>query len=208
MTHSIAAPTHGENTHSQPEAARGLDNWTALELSDEFRHDFVIHAHGRRPRREVRRVDQHQTCDVAGPARRVLVGSPAPDEASSEDCGRPSMCTSWVIQSRGGQLRRRSERTVGGQPEQHPLGHLDLAGPTAARLAARAGVQAREHGVDAQASPQRVEGERAAERARLAERQLRARTRGLRVGWIEQPGQRPDQPLIASRSSWSARPNP
>jgi hypothetical protein len=60
---------------------------------------------------------------------------------------------------RGGQLRRRRERPVGDQAEQHPLGHLGVAGPTAARR----GVQTSHHGVDAQPSPQRVEGERAPE---------------------------------------------
>ena len=97
---------------------------------------------------------------------------------------------------RGGQLRGRGQRPVGDQPEQHPLGHLGSAGPATARRAVRAGVQAAQHGVDAQPPPQRVEDEGAAERAGLAERQLRQPALGgLRVGRVEQPGQRSDQPL-------------
>jgi hypothetical protein len=105
------------------------------------------------------------------------------------------MCTSWVIQSAAASFEDGASARVGDQPEQHPLGHLGSAGPATARRAARAGVQAREHGVDAQAAPQRVEDEGAAERAGLAEGQLPARAGGLRVGRIEQPGQRSDQPL-------------
>jgi len=61
---------------------------------------------------------------------------------------------------RGGQLRRRRERPVGDQAEQHPLGGGRIAGPAPPG----AKVQGGDDLVDAQPPPQRIEHERAAER--------------------------------------------
>ncbi len=90
-----------------------------------------------------------------------------------------------------GQLRGRRQRPVGDQREQDPLDPLVQPAP---------GEHPPYRRVDPKPAPQPVQHERPAQRTRLGERQPgRAATShtSQRLGRVQQPGQRPDQPADA-----------